>query len=101
MSRKKPALGLDPRVGTGFRNRTCATKTTAVAPDDIRELFSVFGAVEVRRLFGGAGIYADGTMFALVHDGVIYLKVDERNAAAFERENLEPFSYRRRGERAS
>ena len=72
-----------------------------MAPDDIRELFSVFGAVEVRRLFGGAGIYADGTMFALVHDGVIYLKVDERNAAAFERENLEPFSYRRRGERAS
>jgi hypothetical protein len=24
MSRKKPALGLDPRVGTGFPIRTCA-----------------------------------------------------------------------------
>jgi DNA transformation protein and related proteins len=72
-----------------------------VSPDDIRELFSNFGPVEVRRLFGGAGIYAGGTMFALVHDGVVYLKVDERNALAFERENLEPFSYRRRGERAS
>jgi DNA transformation protein and related proteins len=72
-----------------------------VSPDDIRELFSNFGPVEVRRLFGGAGIYAGGTMFALVHDGVVYLKVDERNALAFERENLEPFSYRRGGERAS
>ena len=72
-----------------------------MSPDDIRELFSNFGLVEVRPLFGGAGIYADGTMFALVHDGVIYLKVDERNAADFERENLEPFSYSRRGERAS
>ena len=72
-----------------------------MAPDDIRELFRIFGSVEVRRLFGGAGIYADGTMFALLHDGVIYLKVDERNAAAFERENHEPFSYHRRGERAS
>jgi len=72
-----------------------------VSPDDIRELFSAFGPVEVRRLFGGAGIYADGTMFALVHRGVIYLKADEQNAPAFEREGLEPFSYSRRGERAS
>src|SRR5262245_58023336 len=24
--RKKPALGLDPRAGTGFRKRTCATR---------------------------------------------------------------------------
>jgi TfoX/Sxy family transcriptional regulator of competence genes len=39
-----------------------------VAPEDIRELFSVFGAVDLRRLFGGTGIFADGTMFALVHD---------------------------------
>ena len=72
-----------------------------MALDDIRELFSVFGPVEVRRLFGGAGIFADGTMFALVHDGVIYLKVDEESAPAFEREQLEAFSYRRKGERAS
>ena len=61
--------------------------------DDIQELFSVFGIVVVRRMFGGAGIYADGTMFGLVADGVIYLKADELNAPAFERENLPPFSY--------
>src|SRR6266568_4017193 len=44
-------------------------------------------------MFGGAGIYADGTMFALVADSVIYLKADERNTPAFERENLPPFTY--------
>ena len=59
----------------------------------IRELFAVFGPVTVRRMFGGAGIYADGTMFALVADGVIYLKADEQNVPAFEREQLEPFTY--------
>jgi len=64
-----------------------------VAPDDIRELFCVFGPVEVRRMFGGAGIYAEGRMFALVSDGVIYLKADAHNAPAFEREQLEPFTY--------
>ena len=64
-----------------------------MGPDDIRELFSAFGPVEVRRMFGGAGLYASGTMFAILHDGMIYLKADERSAAAFERENLPPFTY--------
>jgi DNA transformation protein and related proteins len=64
-----------------------------VTADDIQELFSAFGEVAVRRMFGGAGIYADGTMFGLVADGVIYLKADEVNAPAFERENLPPFTY--------
>jgi DNA transformation protein and related proteins len=64
-----------------------------VTADDIQELFSAFGIVAVRRMFGGAGIYADSIMFGLVADGVIYLKADERNAPAFERENLPPFTY--------
>jgi DNA transformation protein and related proteins len=64
-----------------------------VGPDDIGELFRPFGPVAVRRLFGGAGVYADGMMFALVHDGIVYLKSDEQNASAFEREQLPPFTY--------
>jgi len=64
-----------------------------VSPENICELFAAFGPVSVRRLFGGAGIYAEGVMFALVHRGVIYLKADEQNAAAFEREGLAAFTY--------
>lgn len=64
-----------------------------MSPDDIRELFSEFGSVHVRRMFGGAGIYADGVMFALEADGRIYLKAGEQNAAAFEQESCEPFTY--------
>ncbi len=70
-------------------------------PDDISDLFSAFGPVDVRRMFGGAGIFADGMMFALVHDGVIYLKADAHNTGAFEREGLRPFTYSRRGKPAS
>jgi DNA transformation protein len=62
-------------------------------PDHIRELFSEFGPVSVRRMFGGAGIYADGLMFALVADDVIYLKADAGNEPDFEREKLPPFTY--------
>jgi DNA transformation protein len=66
-----------------------------VAPDDIVELFSVFGPVTVRRMFGGAGIYADDTMFGLVADGVIYLKSGDGNVAMYDREGLPPFTYAR------
>jgi DNA transformation protein and related proteins len=73
-----------------------------VAPDDIVELFSAFGPVTVRRMFGGAGIYADDTMFALIADGTIYLKTGESNAAMFEREQLAPFTFSKRtGERVA
>ena len=44
-------------------------------------------------MFGGAGIYAGDTMFALIADGTIYLKAGDNNIAAFEREGLEPFTY--------
>ena len=43
-------------------------------------------------MFGGAGIYAQETMFALLHDGVIYLKADTQNAPAFAAEDLSLFS---------
>ena len=69
--------------------------------DFIRDLFSNFRPVEVRRMFSGVGIFADGLMFALVVDGVIYLKAGEENAPDFDREDLPPFQYRRKaGHRA-
>jgi DNA transformation protein len=68
-----------------------------VDSDDLRELFAGFGPVGVRRMFGGAGIFSDGLMFALVSDGVIYLKADAQNVAAFEREQQKPFAYAAKG----
>ncbi len=61
--------------------------------DRIGEMFAAFGPVDVRRMFGGVGIYADGIMFALGQDGSVYLKADELTRAAFEREGQGPFSY--------
>ena len=65
-------------------------------PDFITELFSGFGPVSVRRMFSGAGVFADGLMIALVVDGVIYLKADESFIPLFEREGQTPFSYKTR-----
>jgi DNA transformation protein len=64
-------------------------------PEFIRELFSAFGPVSVRRMFSGAGIFADGLMFGLVVRGEIFLKVDDETRPAFEAEGSKPFVYRR------
>jgi len=70
--------------------------TGASDPDFLTELFSGFGPIAVRRMFSGAGIFADGLMIALVVDGVIYLKADDSFVSLFEREGQAPFSYRTR-----
>jgi DNA transformation protein and related proteins len=66
-----------------------------VDPEFIRDLFAPFRPVTVRRMFSGAGIFADGLMFGLIVDGAIHLKVDETNIADFEREGGRPFTYTR------
>ncbi len=37
--------------------------------DSIRDLFQGIGPVQIRRMFGGQGIYRDGMMFALEAGG--------------------------------
>jgi DNA transformation protein and related proteins len=64
-------------------------------PEFIRELFAPFGPVTVRRMFRSAGIFADGVMFGLINDGVIFLKVDDASIPDFEREGSRPFTYTR------
>ncbi len=67
-----------------------------MAPPDgeaVQDLFSQFGRVSVRRMFGGAGIFFDGLMIGLVSNGDIYLKADAETVPAFERERMKPFSY--------
>ena len=59
----------------------------------IRELFTEFGPVDVRRMFGGVGIFVDGRMIGLVSRETIYLKADAETIPAFEQEGLAPFSY--------
>src|SRR5436305_14964343 len=61
--------------------------------DTIRELFAEFGPVDVRRMFGGAGVFVEGRMIALASREVVYLKADIQTVPDFEREGLSPFSY--------
>ncbi len=57
----------------------------------VRELFAGMGPIQVKRMFGGAGVYADGLMFALIADDTIYLRTDEALKAALHEEGSGPF----------
>ncbi|MDP3460348.1 MAG: TfoX/Sxy family protein [Hyphomonas sp.] len=57
----------------------------------VAELLAPMGPVSIRRMFGGAGVFRDGLMFALLGDGTIYLKTDAQLRADLEAEGGAPF----------
>jgi DNA transformation protein len=61
--------------------------------DFLKDQLAGLGPVTVRRMFGGAGVYCGGVMFALIADDTLYLKADEASRTDFEDEGLEPFTY--------
>lgn len=52
-------------------------------------------------MFGGAGIYRDGLMFALISGGEIYLKADKETEERFRAAGCRPFVYSRDGKSAT
>ena len=52
--------------------------------DEIEEMFAGLGAVTIKRLFGGKGIYFAGRIVAVEVRGEIMLKGDDVSAAELE-----------------
>jgi|SRR5688572_10954365 DNA transformation protein len=63
----------------------------------IKDQMAEFGPVAVRRMFGGAGVSYAGITFAIIVDETLYLKEGPANAADFDAEALERFSYSAKG----
>ncbi|MEM7429065.1 MAG: TfoX/Sxy family protein [Pseudomonadota bacterium] len=61
--------------------------------DFVSEALETFGPVDTRRMFGGAGLFRDGLMFALIADEQVYFKTDDENRPDFEAEDCPPFIY--------
>jgi len=70
-------------------------------PEVIRELFSTFRNVSVRRMFGGHGVFLEGVMLALESGGELYLKADDLTVPKLAAENSEPFVYSAKGRQIS
>ncbi|HEY3638673.1 MAG TPA: TfoX/Sxy family protein [Rhizomicrobium sp.] len=63
----------------------------------LEELFSGFGPIELRAVFGFQGIYRGEIMFGLLADERVFLKTGDSNRAAFASEGAKPLHYHLRG----
>ena len=62
----------------------------------VREHFTALGPLEIKQMFGAAAVYANGLIFALLDDGVVWLKADEVNAPVLQAAGARQFTYRTR-----
>jgi DNA transformation protein and related proteins len=57
------------------------------------ELLTPLGPAAARRMFGGVGLFMNGTMFALIVREEVFFKVGDSNRPAFEAAGEGPFTY--------
>lgn len=50
----------------------------------VTEALEPLGSVTMRRMMGGATLYLDGTIFAIVHDGELWFKADAESNAIWD-----------------
>ena len=65
--------------------------------DQAKDLFAELGSVSHRKMFGGAGICAEGVMFALVLADEIMIKATGSLAEDLEAQGSTPFVYEAKG----
>ncbi|WP_413284682.1 TfoX/Sxy family DNA transformation protein [Vibrio sp. MA40-2] len=61
------------------------------------ELFTTFGNVKSRSMFGGFGIFVDDTMFALVVKDALHIRCCDALKQQFTDEDYQPYVYKKRG----
>ena len=69
--------------------------------DHLKDLFSPFGVITIRKMFGGAGIYCGGAIFAIADDDDVWLKVDDVTRDEFEAAGLKPFEVEMNGKKGT
>lgn len=62
--------------------------------DHVVEMLAPLGPVEARAMFGGHGLYHAGTIFGIVYEDRVYLKVTDETRPRYEDEGMDPFTPR-------
>ena len=61
----------------------------------VAEALAPLGTVTRRRMMGGATLYCDGVIFAIVADDTLWFKADRQSDAAWDAAGAERFRYAR------
>jgi DNA transformation protein len=67
-----------------------------IAADLIAQLdrkLAPLGHIATRRMFSGYAAYLDGTVFALILRGKLWLRVDDKTRPDFVKAGMKPFAY--------
>lgn len=59
----------------------------------VQEHFAGLGPLTIKRMFGAGAVYANGLIFALLDEGVVWLKADEQNEPALRQAGSRQFTY--------
>lgn len=57
----------------------------------VLEQLNAVPAVLTKRMFGGVGIYSDGTFFAVIDNDTLFFKVDDETRPQYVRRKMPPF----------
>jgi len=63
----------------------------------IIDMLQDLGSIYVKYMFSDWGFYLDGLFFAILDDDKLFVKADDQSRSIFEKNNLEQFSYMRKG----
>lgn len=59
--------------------------------DYVLDHLGALGSILAKRMFGGVGLYLEGTFFALIADDTLYFKVDDSNRKDYEDRGMGPY----------
>ena len=59
----------------------------------VGEHFASLGPMRIKAMFGAAAVYVDDLIWALLDDGVVWLKVDDENEPALRAAGSRQFTY--------
>lgn len=57
----------------------------------VLDQLQIWAEVRAKRMFGGAGLYREGKMFALVANDVLYFRAGEMNRHDYQNAGSQPF----------
>ena len=58
---------------------------SSISAESLQQRLDHLGAVRIKKMFGGHGVFADDKMFALIDsNGIVFFKVDETNLSRYE-----------------
>jgi DNA transformation protein len=94
---RRAAISIAVFMGPGLSLRENRDDTVRMSGfnDFVVELLEGLGPVRIRKMFGGAGVYAGEVMFGLIDDDALYLKTDEALRAELQAAGSTPWVYSR------